>query len=86
MPKKSRYVRFRNYERKTKSPFLISADFESILVPEDNGKQSPDKSYTTKCQKHVACSYGYQLVCVDEKLCKPFKSYLGEDGVYQYCG
>ena len=51
-------------------------------MSEDNGKQSPDKSYTTKCQKHVACSYGYQLVCVDEKLCKPFKSYLGEDGVY----
>ena len=38
MPKKSEYVKFKNFERKVKSPFMIYADFESILVPEDNGK------------------------------------------------
>ena len=27
-----------NIMRKIKSPFMIYADFESILVPEDNGK------------------------------------------------
>ena len=26
---------------------MIYADFESILVPGDNGKQNPDESYTT---------------------------------------
>ena len=36
MPKKSEYVKFRNYERKIKSPFISYADFESILVPQDN--------------------------------------------------
>ena len=25
---------------------MIYADFESILVPEDNGKQNPEESYT----------------------------------------
>ena len=29
---------------------MIYADFESILVPEDNGKQNPDNSYTNKHQ------------------------------------
>ena len=24
-------------------------------------------SYMNKYQKHVACSYGYKLVCVDDK-------------------
>ena len=38
-----------------KSPFIIYADFESILVPEDNGKQNPKESYTNKYQKHIAC-------------------------------
>ena len=42
---------------------MIYADFESILVPEDKGKQNPDESYTNKYQKHVACGYGYKLVC-----------------------
>ena len=45
MPKKGDYLRFKNYKRKIKSSFIIYADFEIILVPDDNnGKQNPDKS------------------------------------------
>ena len=33
---------------------MIYADFESILVPDDIGKQNPEQSYTNKCQKHFA--------------------------------
>ena len=63
---------------------MIYVDLESILVPEDNRKKSPNKSYTSKYQKHVACNYGYKLVCVDDKFNKTFKSYLGEDAVYNF--
>ena len=52
---------------------MINADFESILVPEDNGKQNPNESYGNKYQKPVACSCGYKLICVDDKFSKPFK-------------
>ena len=31
MPKKGQYIKFKNYERKIKSPFMIYAD----LVPEN---------------------------------------------------
>ena len=48
MPKKGEYVKFKNFERKIKSPFMIYADFESILVPEDNGKQNLKEFYTNK--------------------------------------
>ena len=44
---------------------MIYADFESILVPEDNGKQNPNQSYTNKYQKHVASTCGYKLVCLE---------------------
>ena len=84
MPKKGEYVRFKNYERKVKSPFMIHAHFDSILAPEDTGKQNLDESYTNKYQKHVACSYGYNLVWVGDKFSKPFRSYLGEDTVYYF--
>ena len=70
MPKKGEYVRFKNYERKTKPLFMIYADFKSILIPEDNGKQNPHEFYMNKYKKHVACSYGYKLVCVDDKFSK----------------
>ena len=32
----------------------------------------------------MACSYGYKLVCVDNKFIKSFKSYLDEDAVYNF--
>ena len=67
-------------KRKVKSSFMIYADFGSILVPEVNGKNL-EESYTNKYQKHIACSYGYKLECVDAKFRKPFKFYLSEDAV-----
>ena len=39
MPKKDKYVKFRNYDMKIKSPFIIYADFESILMSKNNEKQ-----------------------------------------------
>ena len=84
MPKKCEYVIFKNHERKIKSTFIVHADFESILMSENNGKQNPEESYTNKCQKHIACSCGYKLVCVDDKFDKPFKTYLGKDAVYNF--
>ena len=73
LPKKGEYVKLKNSERKIKSPFMIYVDFKSILVPEDNGNQIPNESYTNKYQKHVACIYGYKLVYVDDKFSKSFK-------------
>ena len=71
MPKKDNYARFKNYERKLlKLPFMIYGDFDSILIPEDNGKQNPEEPYTNKYQKHVAYTYGY--VSIDHKFSKPF--------------
>ena len=40
MLKKGEYVKFKNFEWKIKSKFMIYADFESTLVPEDNGMQN----------------------------------------------
>ena len=62
MFKKGDYVRFKDFERKINSPFVIYEDLESILVPEDNGEQNPYESHSKKHQKHVACSYSYKLV------------------------
>ena len=82
MPKKGEYVKFSSFERKIKFLFMIYADFKSILLFEDNGKQNPNGSYTNKYEKHVACSYNYQLLCIDDKFSKAFIAYLVEDAVY----
>ena len=63
---------------------MIYADFESILVREDDGKKNPNESHRNKYQKHVVCSYGYKLVCLDKRFSQHFKSYLGEDAAYNF--
>ena len=57
MPKKLN-VLFKNHDKKNYS-FITYPDFESILVPENSGKQNSEESYTNKDQKHIACSCGY---------------------------
>ena len=70
--------------KKIKLLLIIYADFESILVPENNEKQNSEKSCIKKYQKRIACSYGYKLLCVDDKFRKLFKTYLGKDVVYNF--
>ena len=84
MSKKGEYVKFKIFERRIKSPFMIYADFKSILVPQVNRNQAPEDSYTNKRQKHVIQSCGYKLVCVDDKFSSIFKSYLGKDAVHSF--
>ena len=56
MPEKGKYIKFKNFGKNIKSPFMIYAFFGNILVPEYNEKQTPNESYTNKFQKHVICS------------------------------
>ena len=84
MPKKDEFVKFKNYEGKIKSSFIIHADFERILVPENNEKHNPEESYASKYKKHIVCSYGCKLVCANDKFSKPFKTYLGKDTAYNF--
>ena len=44
MIKKGEFAKFRNFERKMKSPFMIYVDFESTLVSADNRNQNLNKS------------------------------------------
>ena len=88
MPKKAQYVKLKNYDRKINSSFVPYADFGSILVPENNGKQNPEESYTNKYQKHIVCSHGYKLVsklvCKYKLVNQPLKTYLSENDVYSF--
>ena len=59
--KKGETVKFKKYTRKIKSLFMICTDFESTLVPVNNGKQNPDESCANRYQNHVNYSYGYKL-------------------------
>ena len=83
MCKVGKTVKRQNCLRYIKPPLEIYADSESILVPVNNRKRNLDGIYTNKYQDHVAWSFGYKLVCVDDQFCRPFKSYLDQDAVHK---
>ena len=53
-------------------------------MPQDKRKQNRNESYTSKYQKHIACSCSYKLVRVDDKFSNSSKSYLGKDAVNNF--
>ena len=74
---------FKNFHKKMKTPYVIYADFESILEKIEGCELSPNKSFTVKTEKHEACGFSYIAVRSDGKLFGPFK-YRGRDAVYVF--
>ena len=86
MPAEGEVIKFKSFRETVKIPFVIYADLESILQKlAVTQKEEMEQEQTEKLQKHVACSYGYKVVCCyDEKLSKPFKMYRGMDSVNKF--
>jgi hypothetical protein len=87
LPKEGTKIKFKNHRNSMPVPFVIYADFESILVPEekkDVGKDE-DESHTNRYQTHQACSFGLKTMChYDDKYSGEYKSYVGKDAAHVF--
>ena len=52
MPKEGTILKFKNYHRSEKVPFIVYADFECYIKPMQSCKPNPESSYTKQYQKH----------------------------------
>ena len=86
MPDKDNNIlKFENFHKQQAMPFVIYADFESILEKVQGCQPNDDKSFTKEYQRHTDCGYGYKLVCCyDDKYTKPVQIYRGEKAVYKF--
>ena len=53
MPKQGSTVEFKDGENQFKVPFIMYADFESILEPMDHGSSDPNQPYTNEINQHM---------------------------------
>ena len=81
MPKKGTMLKFKNYHRGEKVPFVIYADFESCIKSIHTCDLNPENSYTKQYQKHEPISFYYYIKCFDTKVSLPIKerSYTGKN-------
>ena len=73
MPPQNTYLRFKNFRYSERAPFVIYADFESLIKPLDNCDPDPNKSYTKKYQKHEPSGISYYIKSLHESVFKSVK-------------
>ena len=83
LPKPGSKVKFQNYNRSMRVPFVVYADFESFIKPIDTCQPDPRGSYTNKFQKHVLSSFCYKIVGPDVNLLRIFTAKHENDDVAQ---
>ena len=81
MPEKGTMLKFKNYHRGEKVPFVIYADFESCIKSIHTCDPNPENSYTKQYQKHEPISFYYYIKSFDSKVYLPIKerSYTGKN-------
>ena len=80
MPPKGSYLYFNKYVNSEKAPFVIYADFESLIKPLDVCDPDPNHSYTKKYQKHEPISLSYYIKSFNESVYKSrLRIYIQEE-------
>ena len=79
MPPEGTYTYFKKFANSEKAPFVIYADFESLIKPLQSCDPNPNRSYTNKHQKHEPISFTYYIKSFNESVYKSKKeSYIQE--------
>ena len=86
MPEKGKNtLKFQNHQRQMKAPYVIYADFESIIEKYDTCIPPTDRSSTTKTEVHKPCGFSFVAVRSDgEVKGKKACCYRGKDCVKQF--
>ena len=75
---------FKEVGKQLKVPFVIYADFESILVECNTPSLEDHASGTQKAQHHLPCGFCYTVVSTVDQYNKPPVVYRGEDAVDKF--
>ena len=77
----NKWLRFENFKRQLRTPFVIYADFESLNKKIDDSSVDTN---TTKYQEHEPCGYAYKVVCEDSQYSKPIFYYRGPNPINHF--
>ena len=72
-------------EKSIKVPIIIYADFESLLEKMSTCHNNPEKSSTTKINKHTPSGYSLFTHCSFDSTKNKLHCYRGKDGMERFC-
>ena len=85
MPDKDPIVRYSNGQHQFKVPFIMYADFESILEPIQGAKNNPNVSSTMGVNSHKPSGWCLHTKFAYGKVKNPTTQYRGPDCVEKFC-
>ena len=86
MPTKdNNIIKYNRGEKSIKMPFTIYADLECLLEQIDTCKNDPNKSYTTKINKHIPSGYSIFTHCSFDESKNKLNYYRGDDCMEKFC-
>ena len=67
----TKILQFNQYYKSDKAPFIIYADFESLIVKIDGCENNPEKSSTTNVSEHIPSGFSMSTIssikCIENK-------------------
>lgn len=77
-------LKFKDYAKQLKLPFIMVCDIETLCVKIDSGSNNPDRPYLEKKQMHVPYAIGFALKFIHDDHMEYFETYMGEDCVTRF--
>lgn len=78
-----KFLKFKSFNKMVRHPFVVYADFESILKPIQSCEPSKNKSFSVETQTHIPACYSLILLD-DEKNILYHKFYIGNDVIENF--
>lgn len=82
LPEEGSIIKFNNFNRKQDIPFVIYADFETLLIPISGGEY--DTVNTSYTRQHIPAAFGYNVVSSICNALTGYRSYRGIDCVSKF--
>ncbi|KAK5647553.1 hypothetical protein RI129_002445 [Pyrocoelia pectoralis] len=77
-------LKFDNYQNKIKHPFVVYADFESLLKPIEGPQPNPLFPFTTQTVEHEPYSFAYYIKCSFDDRFSKFRTFRGQNASRQF--
>ena len=85
MPEEDKILKYNHGEKSMKVPFTIYADLESLLEKMNTCHNNPEKSSTTKINKHTPPGYSLFTYCSFDTTKNKFDWYRGKNCMKNFC-
>ena len=81
----NKIFKYNRGEKSMKAPFIIYADLECLLEKMNTCHTNPEKSSTTKINKHTPSGYSLLTHCSFDEERNKLSHYRGEDSMKKFC-